>query len=401
MKSSEIFDNYAKIALEQGLISEAEDKTNPRYDSQDLSAIEILYGVKPNGKDEKHIMEQAHPESVVVAPAHDKVNGLVENELERQDIMVGIARKPNTGNLGAKRYVQAKEELLNEVIKVGFLLDRNNQDDLMAFADDCADRLVKEALAPLGVAGWLIVSGIITALSVGGYAAYKGNHPDSQGFVPDLQNALEEVMDALDMDDRTWDVGDYPELQSVLGPFVNNLQKLQRSYTEFDTYRQEIIKTLLQFQSESDVQSKRKIVIDNAKALVNTAKYSQIIKVMDALQAAGQSVLEAIPGAAEQFMGARSKYDIDSGPMSGLKDLYYEVVQSDAEDAADSLNVLASSIPVMLAEVTATKQKLDQLKSISGHSETGSQIEELMQDEAPKPGAPNQTPAKPQRPQWA
>lgn len=404
MKSSEIFDNYAKIALEQGLISEAEDKTNPRYDSHDISAIEMLYGVKPNGKDEKHIMEQAHPDSAVVAPAHDKVNGLVENELERQDIMVGIARKPTTGNLGAKRYVQAKEDLLNEVVKIGFLLDRENQEDLMVLADQCSERIVKEAALPaIGLAGWAIVSAVITALSVGGYAAYKGNHPDSQGFVVDLDKALVEVLDALDMDDRTWDVGDYPELQSVLGPFVSNLQKLKRIYGDFEVHRQDIIRTLLQFQSESDVATKRKIVIQNAKDLVGSAKYEKIVKTMDSLKEAGQAVQEAIPMAAEQFMGARGKYDKDSGSFSGLKDMYYGVVQSDAEDAADALQVLASSIPVMLDEVNATKTKLDQLRSISNSSDAKSQVEELMSDEVggqSEPGKPNVK--KPQqRPQWA
>lgn len=413
MKSSEIFDNYAKIALEQGLISEAEDKTNPRYDTHDISAIEMLYGVKPNGKDEKHIMEQAHPNPAVVAPAHDKVNGLVENELERQDIMVGIARKPTTGNLGAKRYVQAKEDLLNEVVKIGFLLDRENQEDLMVLADQCGTKITKTAWAPLGIAAWKIVAALLAATAgSGAYLSYKGNHPNSQGFVADLDHALEEVLDALDMDgSTTWDIDDYPQLQATLQPLVSKLQKLKTLYNEFEAHRQDITRTLLQFKSESDINEKRKIIVQNAQNLTNSAKYDKIIKSMDTLMEVGRAVQDAIPDAAKEFMNARGKYEKNDSWWSGIKDLYYYAIQSDAEDAADALLVLAGSIPVLLDEVSQTKLKLDQVRSLNVPNipDNKSQVEELMNGDAPKnqsdedqsePGKPTVQKQR-QLPSWA
>lgn len=190
---SEIFDEYARIATEQGLVKKAKDepkKSNPRYDSLDLEAIEMLYGIKPNG-DEKHIVERAHPDSVVVAPAYDRVNGLVENLLERQDIMVGIARKPNDGKSVQRRYVVAHDELLNEVLKTAFLLDKKGENDLMKLADTCAarlsDDLVKTAWSwsdfgeALGVGGVAVGAGALTSWLGAGAAVALGLTPVGWG----------------------------------------------------------------------------------------------------------------------------------------------------------------------------------------------------------------------------
>ena len=93
-RRSEIFDEYSKIALKEGFITESEEKADNSGEKSYRETIQLLYDVKPNGKDEKHILDQAHAESpVIIAPAYDRVNGLVENLFERQDIMVGIALK--------------------------------------------------------------------------------------------------------------------------------------------------------------------------------------------------------------------------------------------------------------------------------------------------------------------
>ena len=145
---SDIFNEYAKIAIDQGLIKKAQKKNNTKstkskYDSVDLDAVQMLYGIKPNDEQE-HIVEQAHPNSVVIAPAYDRANGLVENLLERQNIMVDIALKPNDGKHVQRSYVVAHNKLLNEVIKTAFMLDKKGESDLMKLADSCAGRL-KEA----------------------------------------------------------------------------------------------------------------------------------------------------------------------------------------------------------------------------------------------------------------
>ena len=168
---SDIFNEYAKIAIEKGLIVEAKETevTNPRYDSVDLEAIALLYGIKPNGKDDdKHIVEQAHPDSVIVSPAYDRINGLVENGLERQDVMHYIATKPNHGKHINERYVKAKQELIDNVIKTAFTLDKNDETDLMALADSCAERLTKKAMVPTSLlAAGVVISKIPWMVRVG------------------------------------------------------------------------------------------------------------------------------------------------------------------------------------------------------------------------------------------
>lgn len=177
---SEVFDNYATIALEQGLISNAEESA--RVGSDDISTIEALYGIKPNGKDEKNIMEQAHPESVIIAPSYDRLNGLVENEMERHNIIMHILNKPPQAKLTQHRY--AEQELMEELIRVGFLMDNQDQLELMSLADACTEQLHKTAILPLlgAVAGGLALLG-----------AYNNFAYLSQGIQNDCDNAIEAV----------------------------------------------------------------------------------------------------------------------------------------------------------------------------------------------------------------
>src|SRR5579859_2403025 len=99
MRKSEIFESFVKIAQERGLVSQAEkpehtetdfSETNPRFDSLTIEQISKLYNTKPaQPKDmeyKRNIMEDAHPDPVVISPSYDKLNGLVENENEGQNI---------------------------------------------------------------------------------------------------------------------------------------------------------------------------------------------------------------------------------------------------------------------------------------------------------------------------
>ena len=74
MRRFEIFESFAKIAQEKGLVSKAEhaehtekdfSETNPRMDSLTIEQISKLYNTKPSlPKDmeyTKNIMEIAHP----------------------------------------------------------------------------------------------------------------------------------------------------------------------------------------------------------------------------------------------------------------------------------------------------------------------------------------------------
>lgn len=158
---SEVFEEYAKIADQMGLYREEKGPKsstpgvidNPnngadsymRWDPSDISDAEAFYGVKPNKNDEmltRHIMEQAHPESVVIAPSYDRINGLVENNIERQKILINIIGRPPTGNCNHRKLAQ--QEMLMELVRLGNQLDNSRQEQLRALADSCMQRLAKE-----------------------------------------------------------------------------------------------------------------------------------------------------------------------------------------------------------------------------------------------------------------
>lgn len=154
---SDIFDEYAKLMKNQGLVSEAYGQEF-RKDQYDLDAIEVLYGIKPNGKeDDESIIEKAHPETAVVGRSYDAMNAVVENEHERQAINAYIATKMPEGRHTMRRYVRAKEDLMKAVVRAAYTLDNDDETQLMKLADDCAGRIHKKALAPLAIplAYWL------------------------------------------------------------------------------------------------------------------------------------------------------------------------------------------------------------------------------------------------------
>src|SRR4051812_29187690 len=115
MVRSDIFDSYAKIMEETGIIEKKAFPNNDEYrkkledsgrqGSDDISTIEALYGINPNGKDDETPIDQrAHPNTVVISPSYDRMNGVVETLQERHNIMVDVAlRAPNTATFG-KRY---------------------------------------------------------------------------------------------------------------------------------------------------------------------------------------------------------------------------------------------------------------------------------------------------------
>jgi hypothetical protein len=225
---SDVFEEYAKIAVAQGLVKEAglekkaEEETNPRYDSLDLDAIEMLYGVKPNGKeDEKHIVEQAHPEPAVVSPAYDRVNGLVENGLERQDVMHYIATKPNHGKHIQERYVKAHQDLVNEVIKAAFILDRDDEHELMVFADNCAECLTKSAgvFVPIAI-------GVAALLSAAGLINNFGGEID-KGVIINADRAIEELQEMKD---------NLPKLSPMINSLVEDISFVKRLNHDLTDY---------------------------------------------------------------------------------------------------------------------------------------------------------------------
>src|SRR5579864_6611672 len=165
MSKSEIFDSFVKIAQKEGLLSESDHaehtekdfhESHPRHDSLTIEQIGKLYNVKnkmPKDMEYEHnIMEDAHPDPVVLSPAHDKLNGLVENNNERQRIMMRIVHKEPDGHLTQRKYAQ--KDLVMSLVRLANALDNDGQDELRVLADVCLEqatvkkKLVKTALWP-------------------------------------------------------------------------------------------------------------------------------------------------------------------------------------------------------------------------------------------------------------
>ena len=152
-----------------------------------------------NPEKNKNIVEFAHPETATVGRAYDAMNAVVENEQQRHDMMAYIALKMPNGKLTQRRYVAAKKELLDSLIRSAFTLDNQDEEGLMVLADSCAQRLEerqikKEAIAPLAVAG-------IAAAVLGlGYYFFSGAPPAEDVY----QNA-QKVITALEpLSDRAY-----------------------------------------------------------------------------------------------------------------------------------------------------------------------------------------------------
>lgn len=379
-----VFDEYAKIARQQGLISEAaEEETNPRYDSKDISTIELLYHVKPNGE-QKHIVEQAHPDMVYIAPAHDRMNGVVENGLEQQNVSLNVARKPPIGSHMYRRYVQAQEELLETVIKTSCWLDRENSPELMKMSDSCLEKMTKEAALPI-----LPIVGVVALITLLGGAVYKLNNPESHGFLIDLSLAQKEIGDA---------VGDYPELNKTLQPLLSNLKSLQEAFNASETDRAEIKTSLMELAGASTDQEKRKLIQINSTKFFKSKKYDSITKSLNTLKALAEATLKLIPGAIDELTNARGRFEKPLGTWQGIsemwesaKDIYHKFIPSDAQDAVKALTVLGGSISDLFGGIQDQLQGLNELKSQVDSFGQGSKDQELQdllhpEKKAPSPG---------------
>lgn len=230
MSDSDIFEKYAELAEERGLISKKADlkdklEKNPRWDSQDISAIELLYGVKPDApKDmqyEKNIVELAHPNAVVVAPAHDKLNGLVENLIEQQNITINKIMKPTDGQLTGRKY--ASDELMRSLVRIANDMDNRNVEELRTLADSCIEQLNKKA--------WVQVALIAGVAILGG--VYLQQHLDMAG------GTLEETGKRLkaELEDFLGDhlIGtDYTEnFQDTIRKLIAKVDTILAKYSEF------------------------------------------------------------------------------------------------------------------------------------------------------------------------
>lgn len=356
MMNSEIFKKYAEIAKEKGILREAEEKTNPRYDSNTITDIELLYGIKPNGKeDDKSIIEKAHPEPVIIAPAYDRVNGLVENEQELHNIMMGIVMKPHQGKLTNHRYAAAKSELMDELIRIGFMMDNHDEIELCKLADNCAENIVKQAALPLLLLIPLITAGVGALYTV---LSQKITFP--QGVAQDADKALVEIQEA---------VGEYPEIAPEVSEVVKHITKIKSLALSAFRTNSAIVRSNINSHDE-------KAVAEAAYGFIKSNSDEALIKNLEEYKAACERLMEEIPPAIlnlkerlKQLEPARSDF-FELGYKA-----YRAIVPSDMEDAWVALGNLLKSLsnqPALvdknISEINNIRSKAEQVNANSrGH----------------------------------
>lgn len=241
MRRSEIFENFVKIAEDKGLVSKADhaehtekNLDNPRWDSLSIEQIGKLYNLKldrPKDMEYEHnIMEDAHPDTVVISPSYDKLNGLVENEIEGQNIRARIVMKDPDGHLVNRKY--AEKQLVLSLVRVGNDLDNRDEDELRKLADICLlqatnSSMVKTALYPLLFGAAASIIG----------AVYLKNHIKfhSDGFEMDFQKVMEEIEDLLTSNSNLGVGYTYrPEFIATVNDLKDKLQKFYENYKQLE-----------------------------------------------------------------------------------------------------------------------------------------------------------------------
>jgi hypothetical protein len=387
-RHSEVLENYAKLAADRGLIDTSlpvkqAEETNPRYDSVTIKEIEALYGVKAPGESEKDILDQAHPDPVVLAPAHDKVNGLVENLKERHNIMVGIATKPTNGLLTQHVYVAAKEQLLNELIKVAFLLDRENKAELMTLADSCSERLVKTAVIPPLILAGLVAAGVGLL-----YTAISQNLHLSQGVVQDCEKALTEIEEAITTYSK------HPELKTELAGLIEKIKVLKAA-------GEKVAAIQMHPATESQTQN-----ATSAYVALQEGKDLEAIKLMTGF-AAGCMDMSKLLGDYITILKMRGQQyeDTHSDWLEPLRRGYRMMIPSDMEDAAGALEALQKSCTTATSQMDAMIKLFRELRTKGVESvekfKTKLQGSDLAPDgpkPVPEPSKDSGKPAEPMKP---
>lgn len=320
---SDIWNEFEKIAVEQGLISTAEEeerkqedssKMPARYDSLSDDAIRLLYGVEPESIFEKNktIIEIAHPETAVVCPAYDAMNSVIENAHERQDMMSYIALKMPNGQLTQRRYIAARQDLVNSLIKSAFLLENKEEPDLVTLADSCTERLVKKNTIHKE-ANPLALAAILAAGALLGGAYYFGwGATTAQNVYVNSQKVLE-ILNSL---------SDKPYASGIRSDVSRLMQMAQQIYSVKDQ--------LAQVQSVD-------VAISAAQSVMHQAKVDSINSRIRAYVEQLQKVYQSIPEWVNKIKLVHSTSTDSSSDwwakLTGLADPFYDTTDEKLIDA--------------------------------------------------------------------
>lgn len=374
---SELFELFAaKSIQEEGLpdkTAEAkypfpgEGKDTGRWDSTTISDIEILYGKKT---DKKHIMEEAHPETIVVAPAYDRFNGVVENEMERQNITIQqIMRNPHGAHI-MERLVHAQSELSEELTRLGFLLESTGNEDLAIKADECSGELLetlnaenifsnirknselKKQAEPI-----TIVIGIIALLGAAGLLS--NNVSVSTGVIGDAGKAINQLDDLINDSDLSAHADVFLTLRKYLFTIYSAAEKTKNmNIMAIDTS-----KNMKDLSSEE-----RSEKLQQAKATAADSAFEENVKFLESYKDGATFLLKRIPNYINYLNNLKNRdedahqsnwYDYISKGLDYVWNDGFEDVTDKLEDLMKSLGKVPGAIDQQITAMKNMKKELN------------------------------------------
>lgn len=359
MKSrhSDMLELFNKVAEEKKLFDEPFIALAKEEDSSDKSSeidpIELLYGKKKELKSNDELLENAHPETSVKSPAYDLMNGVVENLHQRQRVMTDIAFKTPRVLQTNYRYVKAKQDLLEETTKLGFLLE-NKKSNLASHADNCTYELTKEANPLLGVGAWAIAKWVVGILGVGALgAAVVNNVPNSLGILNDLKVAIKEISDVIEK---------YPKYSSALSSYnklLNSAHSLISELEDLDIELSSQRASLASLPKEQRINA----IISLYSQMSSSKKDEKILNLIKECNNVLSSVVEATPQIINIIQKVSSLDEKSSTLMSIFKSVKEFIVPDDIKEAINQLNVLLDSANMYMSLLNDKEQNLLSLKN--------------------------------------
>lgn len=342
IKPSEIFELFAKAEL----------SNDPCYN------LEL-----PLNEKKESILEQAHPDSVVLFNAHDKLNGLIENLLEQNKITTWIATKTPRGASTQEIYLSAYKGFYQELIKTSSKLEMYNE-ILAQESDLCLNYLIKESALPFLIP-ILIGLGVTTA-----YTILSQNLVLHQGVVQDISSALVEISEAVD---------DYPALAQELAGLIEMLKEVEALGKQAANVQISALPSV----------GKTTEKAEQALSTVQSQKDLASIQLLQKYQEKTLQLNKILPNYISLLKLKEQQLEESTSDIwSPLKKLYRTLIPSDVQDVVLKLEALSTSIEEV-PDMIRTQIKLFQEMRNRVESAKPNEIKEPEIINVPKEMRPN------------
>jgi len=368
MSDSEVFNLYAELVEQQDqLIANAAKKkefstresltSSMSKKKDDLSIYEIMYGIKPKdlGADyENNLMEAAHRQPVIVGPSYDKINGLVENNIERQNIIVNLLNKKPDGIHTTHKL--ASLDLMKQLYRIAEHCDSKDQEQLTKLADICLKQLHSKSIEKTAFEPITMTAIGIAALL--GFIAYNNNaEPVDQKLLSNITSTISELKDLteghgyFDWMKSMTKSDTSKELDKQLKLCISQLESLYTAYEQRQKYEGII---------PDDVQNAKE-----ALEIIQQPAFAQYKSSAEKFISKVKQVMPIIKRTIEMLVKQKSssKKEHTSNWLARLNKATELVTGNDFDDAIRYLSMLGKSCVETLKEVEKAKQYMSDLQN--------------------------------------